>query len=85
MTRSKRPPEGVEGTPPTELKTKATRRRFSAEYKRSFLLEADACQRPGELGALLPREGLWSSHLNTWRLKRERGERRAREEGARDR
>lgn len=74
MTRSRRPPEGADGTPPTEVKAKATRRRFSAEYKRSILQEADACQKPGELGALLRREGLWSSHLNTWRLQRARGE-----------
>jgi transposase-like protein len=62
-------------TPPTEVQPKATRRRFSAEYKRSILREADACTKPGELGALLRREGLYSSHLSTWRAQRELGER----------
>lgn len=61
-------------TPPTEVKPKATRRRFTKEYKLRILKEADACKRPGELGALLRREGLWSSHLSTWRAARERGE-----------
>ena len=52
---------------------KAQRRQFSAEYKRQILQEADACTSPGELGALLRREGLYSSHLTTWRTARERG------------
>ena len=53
---------------------KVERRRFSAEYKRRILQEADACTQPGEVGALLRREGLYSSHLTTWRKQRERGE-----------
>ena len=57
-----------------EVLTKATRRRFSAEYKLKILREADACMQPGELGALLRREGLYSSNLTTWRAQRERGE-----------
>jgi len=57
-----------------EVLAKATRRRFSAEYKRKILREADACRQPGELGALLRREGLYSSNLTTWRAQRERGE-----------
>src|SRR5690606_29845033 len=48
-------------TPPTEVTSKAKRRQFSAKYKRRILTEADACSRPGEIGALLRREGLWSS------------------------
>jgi len=52
---------------------KATRRQFSAEYKRRILREAEAAQ-PGEIGALLRREGLYSSHLITWRGQRSRGE-----------
>jgi transposase-like protein len=52
---------------------KAARRRFSLEYKRRVLKEADACG-PGETGALLRREGLYSSHLSVWRSARERGE-----------
>lgn len=57
-----------------EVVEKAVRRRFSVEYKRRVLKEADGCVRPGELGALLRREGLYSSHLRTWRAARERGE-----------
>src|SRR3989304_4903910 len=57
-----------------EVVAKATRRRFSAEYKRSVLREADACRKPGEIGALLRREGLYSSNLVTWRRQREKGE-----------
>jgi transposase-like protein len=57
-----------------EVLAKATRRRFSGEYKRKILREADACRQPGELGALLRREGLYSSNLTTWRAQRERGE-----------
>ena len=46
---------------------------FTAEYKQRILQEADACVQSGELGALLRREGLYSSHLNTWRRQRDRG------------
>ena len=53
---------------------KGHRRRFSARYKLRVLQEADGCTRPGELGALLRREGLYSSHLAAWRAARERGE-----------
>ena len=60
--------------PPTEVKPKATRRRFTAEYKRRVLAEAAACRKPGELGALLRRERLYSSHLSSWRAQQERGE-----------
>ena len=57
-----------------EVLAKATRRRFTAEYKLRILREADACTQPGEIGALLRREGLYSSNLTTWRAQRERGE-----------
>jgi len=57
-----------------EVSAKAQRRRFTAEYKRKILQEADVCKKPGEVGALLRREGLYSSHLATWRALRERGE-----------
>jgi len=60
--------------PPTEVTSKAKRRFFTAEYKRKVLQEADACTEPGQIGALLRREGLYSSHLVTWRAARERGE-----------
>jgi transposase-like protein len=60
--------------PEVEVVAKASRRRFSAEYKRKILREADACTTPGAIGALLRREGLYSSNLTTWREQRERGE-----------
>ena len=53
---------------------KAMRRKFSAEYKLEVLREADACTKPGEVGALLRREGLYTSHLSTWRKQRRQGE-----------
>ena len=58
----------------TEVVAKARRRRFTAIEKLRVLKEADGCVRPGELGALLRREGLYSSHLATWRAARQRGE-----------
>jgi transposase-like protein len=60
--------------PDPEVIVKAQRRQFSAEYKRRILQEADRCTQRGEVGALLRREGLYSSHLNTWRHQRARGE-----------
>ena len=59
--------------PEVEVTGKAERRRFSAEYKSKILKEADACRLPGELGALLRREGLYSSNLTAWRAARDRG------------
>jgi transposase-like protein len=61
------------GLPEVEVTEKAVRRQFSAEYKRKILLEADTCTREGAIGALLRREGLYSSHLAVWRAARERG------------
>ena len=52
---------------------KPTRRRFTAEYKLRILREVDRCTQPGQLGALLRREGLYSSHLTTWRQQRDEG------------
>jgi len=57
-----------------EVLPRAQRRRFSADYKRRILHEADQCRQPGQIGALLRREGLYSSHLSCWRQQRERGE-----------
>lgn len=59
----------------TEVPAKARRRRFSAEYKQKILREAEHCRQPGEIGALLRREGLYSSHLANWRAARASGER----------
>jgi transposase-like protein len=57
-----------------EVLEKPQRRRFSLEYKRRIVREADRCRKPGEVGALLRREGLYSSHLSSWRAARDRGE-----------
>ncbi len=58
----------------TEVTPKAKRRRFSAQYKLRILEEANQGTQPGEIGALLRREGLYSSHLTTWRRQREQGQ-----------
>ncbi|MCA1680493.1 MAG: IS3 family transposase [Actinobacteria bacterium] len=63
----------AEGAPDPELVERPRRRRFSAEYKLAVLREADACSRPGEIGALLRREGLYTSHLTYWRKQRDQG------------
>ena len=60
-----------EGAPDPEVIEQAKRRRFTAEYKLRILREADACKGDGDLGALLRREGLYSSHLSTWRRQRD--------------
>jgi transposase len=59
--------------PDPEVVPKAGRRHYTAEFKLRVLREADACSKPGEIGALLRREGLYSSLLTTWRRERERG------------
>jgi transposase len=62
-----------EGVPEPELVEQAKRRSFTAEYKARILAEADACTRPGEVGELLRREGLYTSHLTYWRKQRKHG------------
>ena len=62
-----------EGVPDPELVEQAKRRAFTAEYKARILAEADACTRPGEVGELLRREGLYTSHLTYWRKQRKDG------------
>jgi transposase-like protein len=59
--------------PDPEVRPKAQHRRFTAEYKALILSEADACHIPGQIGALLRREGLYASHLTAWRRQRTRG------------
>jgi len=61
--------------PDPEVPAKAKRHRFSAEYKLAIVREAGACTRPGEIGALLRREGLYSSHLVDWRRQRDQAQR----------
>ena len=60
--------------PDPEVVVQATRRQFSAEYKRRILAEVEHCTQPGEIGALLRREGLYSSHLAKWRQQQHRGQ-----------
>jgi transposase len=64
---------GAGVVPDPEVPEKAKRRQFSPEYKLRVLREAEACRGEGEIGALLRREGLYSSHLTTWRRQRETG------------
>ena len=70
------PPNGKvkETLPETEVVEKAKRQQYTAEYKLRILREVDTCRASGEIGALLRREGLYSSHLTTWRRQRQRGE-----------
>ena len=67
-------PVSAAATPETEVVAKAQRRRFTAEYKRRIVREADRCTTTGAIGALLRREGLYASYLTTWRAARDRGE-----------
>ena len=65
--------DGAETAPDPEVPEKPKRRQFSAEYRLRILREADASKAPGAVGALLRREGLYSSHLVQWRRQREAG------------
>jgi len=56
-----------------EVPEKAVRRKYPGEYKLRVLKQAETCTLPGQLGALLRREGLYSSHLTTWRRQKEQG------------
>ena len=60
--------------PQNEVTPKAKRRRFSAQYKLRILEETDRCTQPGQIGALLRREGLYSSNLTSWRRQRDQGQ-----------
>jgi len=68
-------PVAGNGTPIPDpaVPEKPVRRRFTAEYKHRILREADRSTQSGQLGALLRREGLYSSHLTTWRQQRDKG------------
>lgn len=59
--------------PDPEVPVRQAKRRFTTAYKLEILRRADACTRPGELGALLRKEGLYTSHLVTWRRQRTQG------------
>ena len=70
---SSRGARGASGAPDPELVERPKRRRFTAKYKLEILEKADACTRPGEVGELLRREGLYTSHLTYWRKQRRDG------------
>ena len=65
-------PAGAPGVPDPAVEAKAKRRRFTAEYKVRILREVDRAKAPGEVGAILRRAGLYSSHLSVWRRDRDR-------------
>ena len=67
------PPSRSASDPDPEVPEKARRRRFTAQYKLGILEEVERCTQPGEVGAILRREGLYSSHLSKWRQQREAG------------
>src|SRR3954462_1151577 len=71
LGRGARGPSG--SAPDPELVERPKRRRFSAKFKLEILEKADACTRPGEVGELLRREGLYTSHLTYWRTQRKDG------------
>ena len=66
-------PSRSESDPDPEVPAKARRRQFTAKYKVEVLEKADGCSEPGQIGALLRREGLYSSLLSKWREQREAG------------
>ena len=68
-----RKPARSASDPDPEVPAKARRRRFTAKYKLEILNEVEGCTQPGEIGKVLRREGLYSSHLSKWRAQREAG------------
>lgn len=64
---------GERVAPDPELVERPRRRTFTAAYKLKVLRETETCTKPGEIGALLRREGLYTSHLSAWRKQREEG------------
>jgi hypothetical protein len=75
MSDSKRngSPAGEGVRPDPELVERPRRRTFTAAYKLNVLREVEGCTKPGEIGALLRREGLYTSHLSAWRKQRDAG------------
>lgn len=62
----------MEDVPDPQVPQKARRRTYTAKYKRDILVEYEACDREGK-GALLRREGLYTSLISAWREQRDRG------------
>lgn len=86
MDHSNHEPQEITPDLKTEVSAKARRRRYTAEYKERILREADAhatAGKAGAIGAMLRREGLYSSHLTMWREQRRRGSLTNRKRGAR--
>jgi transposase-like protein len=77
MIKTGRDGTGKDKAADPEVVPRAKRRRFTAGYKLRIVEEADRCSEPGEVGALLRREGLYSSHLSNWRRQRAEGQLRA--------
>jgi len=72
--RNKAPKNDTPPAPPSsEVSERPERRRFTAAYKLAVVQEADRCDKPGQIGALLRREGLYSSQLTAWRGLRDKG------------
>jgi len=71
---SKSPKPELKPVPDPEVSDRPRRRKFTAKYKLAVLRELDACTEPGQVGAVLRREGLYSSHVTSWRRAREAGE-----------
>ena len=67
------PADAFASLPDPQVAAKPARRRFTAEYKQRILKVADGLREPGAIGALLRREGLYSSHLSKWRAQRDQG------------
>jgi transposase-like protein len=72
-TSASRGPQGLDVVPNPEVPEKASRRSYTAEYKRLILREAEVCKEQGQLSVFLRREGLYSSNLTAWRRQVERG------------
>jgi transposase len=67
------PPSSVESPPDPEVPAKRRRRNLTAAYKLKILQKIDECDEPGQVGALLRREGLYSSNITRWRKQRDQG------------
>jgi hypothetical protein len=63
----------IPNKPDPEVPEKKSRRRFTAKYKLGILAEIDGCTEPGEVGAILRRNGLYYSNINTWRRQKQEG------------
>ena len=73
MTESTKNGKVANGNVETEVVAKAQRRKYTAEYRQRILVEAAQCNSPSEVGALLRREGLYSSLLGKWRQRSQKG------------